>query len=322
MDNNNNNSGIIWQDDARERLKRAPIFLREMVKKLAEKRAAELGYKEITGELLDSFKNEMMNMPGSGRDTSTELKSEGQSDISWTEDARERLAAIPEFFRPILTQIIEESAKELGYNEIDIEVFSKIESIGEETTSSAQQIKWTEEASLMLDKKIENSPPISIEFVRNMLKEDAEDAAIRLGYNEINRDVLSEIWESPQDTVIWSKEARERVENAPDFVRKGIKKAAERRARRRGDKVITSELLTKFRNEAMMKAVRRIKGLGHTELTFDAFDTAEQKIQKLRDNKDAHDRLNQIKKYVTEKGDIGLIDSKLINKMKAYLKEV
>ena len=36
-------SAPAWTSDALERLKRAPIFLRGMVKRLAEKKAVELG---------------------------------------------------------------------------------------------------------------------------------------------------------------------------------------------------------------------------------------------------------------------------------------
>src|SRR3989441_9662876 len=67
---------------------------------------------------------------------------------------------------------------------------------------------------------------------------------------------------------------------SPDFVRSGIRKAAERRARRLGLQEIDSEHLTMFRNEAMMKAVKRIRSFGYNELTFDAFDTALEKTKR------------------------------------------
>ena len=48
---------ITWTDDALQRMERAPVFLRGMVKRLAEKKARELGYAAITGEILDQFKS-------------------------------------------------------------------------------------------------------------------------------------------------------------------------------------------------------------------------------------------------------------------------
>ena len=55
---------VRWTDEASKRLERAPLFLRGMVRRLAEKKARELGYAEITGELLDQFKNQMMGSMG------------------------------------------------------------------------------------------------------------------------------------------------------------------------------------------------------------------------------------------------------------------
>ena len=57
---------IAWTPEALERLQRAPVFLRGMVKRLAAKKAKELGYPEITAEILDQFKQQMMGKMGGG----------------------------------------------------------------------------------------------------------------------------------------------------------------------------------------------------------------------------------------------------------------
>ena len=44
---------IPWTEEALIRLERAPSFLRGMVRRLADKKAKELGYGEITVEILD-----------------------------------------------------------------------------------------------------------------------------------------------------------------------------------------------------------------------------------------------------------------------------
>src|SRR5207248_675525 len=82
---------------------------------------------------------------------------------------------------------------------------------------------------------------------------------------------LVQVWDAPQERILWSDDAWKRLLTSPDFVRSGIRKAAERRARKMGLKEIDSEHLTKFRNEAMMKAVKRIRSLGYRELTFDRY---------------------------------------------------
>ena len=43
---------VRWSDGALKRMERAPMFLRGMVRRLAEKKARELGYAEITEEIL------------------------------------------------------------------------------------------------------------------------------------------------------------------------------------------------------------------------------------------------------------------------------
>ncbi|MEE8423050.1 MAG: PCP reductase family protein, partial [Thermodesulfobacteriota bacterium] len=50
----------------------------------------------------------------------------------------------------------------------------------------------------------------------------------------------------------WADEALKRVEDAPDFVRPGIYKLMEKRARERGIDCISSDFLSEIRNESMM----------------------------------------------------------------------
>jgi len=81
--------------------------------------------------------------------------------------------------------------------------------------------------------------------------------------------------------VVWTEEARRRVENAPAFVRPGIWKLMERRARERGRSVITSEFLTEIRNESMLRVAKCIRGFGFEELSLEAFEVAKTKMRKL-----------------------------------------
>jgi hypothetical protein len=81
--------------------------------------------------------------------------------------------------------------------------------------------------------------------------------------------------------IVWTEEARRRVENAPAFVRPGILKLMERRARERGRTVITSEFLTEIRNESMLRVAKCIRGFGFEELSMEAFEVAKGKMRKL-----------------------------------------
>ena len=64
------------------------------------------------------------------------------------------------------------------------------------------------------------------------------------------------------DEIPWADEARKRVEHAPDFVRPGIYKLMQKKARLHGLKEITSGFLSEIRDESMKLASKRIKNIG------------------------------------------------------------
>jgi hypothetical protein len=163
-----------------------------------------------------------------------------------------------------------------------------------------------------------------MDFVTDMLKRDTEDLAREKGIMRIDEGALTRIWEAPQDRIAWTDEAWKRLQTSPDFVRSGIRKAAERRARKMGLKEIDSDHLTMFRNEAMMKAVKRIRSFGYRELTFDAFDTALQKTRRLQGNEQAEKRLEEIRQHFkgpeTKKPEGGTLGAELMERFRKYLK--
>jgi len=267
-------SEVIWTDEALKRMERAPVFLRGMVKRLAEKKARELGYAEITAEILDRFKNQMMGRMGGEAGLAAAAVQIETGRVPWTAAAQERLETVPEFMRHMIKQIAEELALERGHLEVNVELFEKVEALGDHQEQGGPPMEWSEGALARLQEKIKSTPPIAMDFVTDMLKRDTEDLAREKGVASIDEAALIQIWDAPQERILWSDEAWARLLTSPDFVRSGIRKAAERRARKMGLKEIDSEHLTKFRNEAMMKAVKRIRSFGYRELTFDAFEDA------------------------------------------------
>jgi len=317
-------ASIIWTKEAQARLERAPIFLRGMVKRLADRKATELGYREITADILDQFKAQMMGRMGgeSGMATAADQMSQGK--IPWTAAAKARLDTVPEFMRHMIQQIAEELAAERGHLEVNVDLFDKVEALGDRPEPSVASLPWTEGAQKRLQEKIRNSPPIAIDFVTDMLKRDTEDLAREKGLTHIDEAALVQLWDAPQERVLWSDEAWKRLHTSPDFVRSGIRKAAERRARKLGLAEIDSEHLTKFRNEAMMKAVKRIRSFGYNELTFDAFETALEKTKRLQGNEQAEKRLDEIRQHfkdpATQKPEGGTLGAELMGRFRKYLK--
>lgn len=319
---NSSENEITWTPEAEERLKKAPFFLRGMVRKLSEKKARELGITIITEEVLAGFKDKMMNpMAGAGTGVAHKAAGVETKPLAWTREAQERLETVPEFMRGMIKQIAEEVALERGHLEVDLALLEKAEALGDEPQEETHpELPWTDAAKVRLDQKISESPEMARDFVRTMLKNDAEDLARELGITRIDMAALTQIWDAPRADVTWTEEAHKRLMTSPDFVRSGIKKAAERRARKMGVTTVTSELLTKFRNEAMMKAMKRLRAFGYDEMTFDAFEDAKEKIRRLKDNTEASKRLDDIRDYMGKRGKVGLIDEEMLQKMKDYLK--
>ena len=317
-------SEIVWTEGALKRMERAPVFLRGMVKRLAEKKARELGYREITEDILTEFKQQMMGRMGGEAGMQEAAGAMATGRVPWTAEAKARLETVPEFMRHMIQQIAEDVARERGHMEVNVELFQKVEALGDEKLQEAPPLPWTEGAQARLQQKIAQSPAIAMDFVADMVKRDTEERARELGLTAIDEAALTGIWDAPLSPVTWSDEAWKRLLTAPDFVRSGIRKAAERRARKLGLKEIDSEHLTMFRNEAMMKAVKRIRSFGYNELTFDAFDTALEKTRRLQGNPQAVKRLEEIRQHFkdphTKKPEGGTLGAELMQRFRRYLK--
>ncbi|HKW86579.1 MAG TPA: PCP reductase family protein [Nitrospiraceae bacterium] len=313
-------SEVIWTAEALKRMERAPVFLRGMVKRLAEKKARELGYREITTEILDQFKNQMMGRMGGEAGLAAAAGQIEKGRVPWTAAAQGRLETVPEFMRHMIKQIAEELALDRGHLEVNVELFEKVEALGDVQEQGGPPMEWSEGALTRLQEKIKSTPPIAMDFVTDMLKRDAEELAHEKGFTRIDEAALVQIWDTPQERILWSDEAWKRLLTSPDFVRSGIRKAAERRARKMGLKEIDSEHLTKFRNEAMMKAVKRIRSFGYRELTFDAFGDALEKVKRLQGNEQAEKRLAEIREYMKKKPEVGVLGEELMERFRKYLK--
>ena len=315
---------IRWSEEALKRMERAPTFLRGMVRRLAEKKARELGYAEITEQILDQFKQQMMGSMGGEGGMAEAADQMGKGQLPWTAAAKERLVAVPEFMRGMIKQIADEIARKGGHMEVNVELFERVEALGDIHERELPPLEWTEGAVALLQRKIKESPPIAMDFVSDMIRHDTEESAREKGLTRIDEQAAAQLWEAPQERVTWTDEAWKRLQTSPDFVRSGIRKAAERRARKLGLKEIDSEHLTTFRNQAMMKAVKRIRSFGYNELTFDAFETALQKTKRLQGNEQAGMRLKEIREHFkdpdTKKPEGGTLGAELMGRFRKYLK--
>jgi len=312
---------ITWTPEATARLQRAPAFLRGMVKNVTEKRAREADVYVVDEAFLSGVRDAAM--PG-GRPPEPTIPEAGSKAMVWTKEAGVWLNEIPEFTRDIMRKIIEEIAAERGHLEVNCKLLDQVETlVSTAATEPVSVMAWTADAEAMLAQRLAEKPQLASEFMHDLLRVDAEDLAHEIGVKQITAAVLQQAWERPLTPVSWSPEARARLNDAPDFVRSGIKKAAERRARREGLAEISSEALTRFRNAAMLKAVKRMRAFGFRELTFDnVFETASGRVKRLKNNPQAAQRFAEIRQHVESKEDgVGLMGHQFVQKMKDYLKE-
>jgi hypothetical protein len=311
-------AAVTWTPEAEARLARAPGFLRGMVRRLAERRARAEGIRVITAELMTRYKQEMMGLAaagGAGASTGA---------AAWTPEAEALLAAVPEFMRPITRRICEELAAAQGAGSVTSALIREAEALAD-AEATAEPLPWTAEAEALLLARLGRTPAMMADFVLLLFKRDLEAEARRRGEPAVTADVFHRLWAAGgEEPVAWAPEAWARLQTAPEFVREGIRKAAERRARRLGVARIDSPLLTRFRNQAMMKAVRRIRELGFAELTFDAFDAAKERMRIVSLNPEAQARLDAIRRYFeTERarpaGDV--LGPELMQRFRAYLED-
>ncbi|MFQ5582292.1 MAG: PCP reductase family protein [Mariprofundaceae bacterium] len=312
------NSEITWSEEAEARVNRAPAFLRPMVRNVTEKKAREAGITHISETFLSGVRDVTMN---AGERPPT-VPEPGHKAIVWTAEAEQRLAEVPLFTRDTMRTIVEEIAAERGHLEVNCKLLDQVEELGEEAQHSGPDMAWSADALEMLQSRLSETPEMAMDFMFDLYKADAEELCRKLGAEAVTVDILETVWETPHAEARWSAEARNRLDDAPDFVRSGIKKAAERRARREGLTEISSDDLTRFRNESMMKAVKRMKAFGFKELTFDAFKVAATRVKRLKDNPQAEKRFAEIQQHVEGKPDgIGLLDKQMVENMKNYLRE-
>lgn len=320
---------VTWSEEAQKRLQRVPGFLRKMVRKRAETHVRELGENEVTPEHMAALASKRFanGFPGQrpgfvNDDGSDPDRSQTTPGICWTQEAQKYRSEIPSFLREGVVTVAEEVALSEGRLEVNIKLLNRLE--GNE--SAERKYAWSPEAEALLSEHMASYGVQVRMFVLPTMEAAAERQVKLRRETEVTRKDVESVIETTLAGVEWDADALERVKSAPEFVRAGIKKAAEFSARREGLAVITPEDLTRFRNRAMMKAVRRIKGFGKKELNFDVFAIAKSRVPRLKENVQAERRFGEIREYVESRqnpdgGGLGLMDRSLIEKMKAELKK-
>ncbi len=286
-----NNSPVTWSPEAEKRLERVPGFLRKMVRKRAEAHVAELGENLVTTEHMatlaarrfgDKFPSQRPSIVGmpSIKPTQPQPSSSG---FAWTNEAKEHLETIPSFLRDGVFQVAEDVAQTEGRLEVNMQLLNRLD----KECDQSRTLPWHAKAEKKLEDFLSTRPKQATIFIQPSLEAATEREAKQRDAIIVLPEDVAKIIETQLAGVNWTDEALKRVESAPDFVRAGIKKAAEFSARRENLTVIDCETLTRFRNKAMMRAVRRMKGFGMNKLSFDGFSIAKEQVPRLQENSQA-----------------------------------
>lgn len=195
--------------------------------------------------------------------------------MSWSSEAKNILKQIPSFGRGMVIKNVESYAAKNNHHEVTLEVMR----------ASREE---------MISNKRTAFPT----------KSENEDSTHREDKGQVHHD----------SEIPWAEEARKRVANAPDFVRPGIYKLMQKKARQHGYKEITSKFLSEIRDESMQLASKRIKNIGFDELRMDAWDKAKEKLKSAQKK----EVIDTIKAFLDERT---IKNEGIITKFQAYLKD-
>ena len=187
-------NGVEWTEEAWERVKHAPEFVRPGIKKLMVQRTVKRGFKFVTSDFLTEIRNESM-------------------------------------------MLVSKRVKQFGFEELSMGAFDEAKVKMKE---SPRKVEVIEEIQDFLALRTEKKDDI-IEKFKNYM-----DVA-------------------PTQGMPWSKEALAKMEKVPPFVLGMAKQTIEGRARERGDKMITPDMIEEVFTSIMPASAKEAMGMEVTE---------------------------------------------------------
>ncbi|NOU11038.1 MAG: hypothetical protein HOO98_13635 [Nitrospira sp.] len=109
--------------------------------------------------------------------------------------------------------------------------------------NGASEFMWTADAK----EKLDRLPA----FVKPMVQGSVETYARKQGFKTITLQVMDDSKNDSPDGMTWSREAEQRLENIPDFIRPMARKEVERVAKERGLSSITAQVMDETKEKFM-----------------------------------------------------------------------
>ncbi|ALA56778.1 PCP reductase family protein [Nitrospira moscoviensis] len=114
---------------------------------------------------------------------------------------------------------------------------------GNGTTPGPSEFTWTPDAK----EKLDRLPS----FVKPMVQGSVEAYARKQGFKTITLQVMDDSKNDSPNGMTWSREAEQRLENIPDFIRPMARKEIERLAKERGLATITAQVMDDAKDKFM-----------------------------------------------------------------------
>jgi len=255
-------NGVEWSEDAWERVKHAPEFVRPGIRKLMVQRCMKRGFKIVTSDYLTEIRNESMML------VSKRVKGFGFEELTMDafDVAKDKMRQSPR-----KVEVIEEIEDFLSMRtEKKDDIVEKFKDYMEVATP--QGVQWSKEAL----EKMEKVPP----FVLGMAKQTIEGRARQRGDKMITPSIIDEVFtsimpasakaamgmevteedlkrdeqidqekeEAIEVSLEWEDDALDKVSRIPiSFIRNMAVKRIEQEVAKEGKEVITLELFEKYR---------------------------------------------------------------------------
>ncbi|MDK2742839.1 MAG: PCP reductase family protein [Nitrospira sp.] len=111
------------------------------------------------------------------------------------------------------------------------------------TNAESSEFTWTPDAK----EKLDRLPA----FVKPMVQGSVETYARKHGFKTITLQVMDDSKSDSPNGMTWSREAEQRLENIPDFIRPMARKEIERLAKERGVSTITAQVMDEAKDKFM-----------------------------------------------------------------------
>lgn len=112
---------------------------------------------------------------------------------------------------------------------------------GNGTHTEPSEFTWTPDAKEKLDRLPD--------FVKPMVQGSVETYARKHGFKTITLQVMDDSKNDSPNGMTWSREAEQRLDNIPDFIRPMARKEIERLARERGVSTITAQVMDEAKDK-------------------------------------------------------------------------